>query len=146
MNLRRAGHIPDASVGEWLRDNQEALPKQALAVVSMMDSDDDVLEMPWARNMVAAPGGAELMPVVQLFSLLDDHNLFNGFDEVWLCDVAPEEAMPDLAHIVAPVNLATDDPGVAFEWGEKNGVVLGLGDGEGLNFIAMDPEIAALFT
>jgi hypothetical protein len=70
-------------------------------------------------------------------------DLFQGFDELWCFDNAPEIPKPDDLCIVAPLNLETGRvPACLTSWMAETNCRLALGGGIGLNFATPQPEIA----
>jgi tRNA threonylcarbamoyladenosine biosynthesis protein TsaE len=74
---------------------------------------------------------------------LAHRGLLNGFDEVWVLAGPDADAPPDGAAIVAPVRLDEGVPEATAAWLARSGARLGLGDGEGLNYVATDVALAA---
>jgi hypothetical protein len=61
---------------------------------------------------------------------------------VWLSGEAPLGPKPEGVSIVAPRNLSDEVPNEVAEWMYRSGCVVGLGDGEGLNYVTIDEDVA----
>jgi hypothetical protein len=87
-------------------------------------------------------GEAPIMEGDHLGDLDKDHNLFNGFDEIWFFRDIPSVGLPRGISIAGPTRLDEMVPDGLIDWMRKAGCDLGLGDGIGLNFIAWDRAVA----
>jgi hypothetical protein len=114
-----------------------------------MDSDRMVSDMPWAvaRGEQDPQWALSTSPLVisgaATFSLLDDSDLFAGFDELWIPSQLPVANPPDEAFLVAPRELDGEAPVGVLSWVSRLRCRLGVGDGEGLNYVADDLGLAA---
>ena len=87
-------------------------------------------------------GSGILLSGQQAVLLARRYLLFTHFDEVWLCREAPMEPKPEGVRIVAPCNLSEVVPSEVADWMWRSGCVVGLGDGEGLNYVTVDEGVA----
>lgn len=137
-------------VAGWLdstvRDFLEVLPPDSettrYALITRLDSNPDVASLR-ARSpelKAVAPrarvvGGGLLVPTRLLVADEVRAALFFGFDEVWFfpgADVAPK---PTSGSLVGPARITEARLGRLGQWMSENSCSLGLGDGEGLNFV-----------
>jgi hypothetical protein len=68
--------------------------------------------------------------------------LFTHFDEVWLFREVPIEPKPEGVRIIAPYNLSEEVPPEVANWMYRSGCIVGLGDGDGLNYVTVDERVA----
>jgi hypothetical protein len=78
-----------------------------------------------------------------LLTLIDDHDFLPGFDEIWLCDEIPRSGKPGHFRLTSDVRLRSEPPPGLAEWMLQARCRAGLGDGDGLNFVTFDDELAA---
>jgi hypothetical protein len=78
----------------------------------------------------------------QTVLLARNYLLFTHFDEVWLFREAPMEPKPKGVSIVAPYDLSEEVPSEVADWMWRSGCVVGLGDGECLNYVTIDEGVA----
>jgi hypothetical protein len=74
--------------------------------------------------------------------LLKQPRLFFGFDEVWFFASRPSDPKPADASIVGPARVDQRRMDAIGEWFVRNHGTLGLGGGEGLNFVVKAPRPA----
>jgi hypothetical protein len=72
--------------------------------------------------------------------LMRDPNYFTGFDELWLFPSAPGAPKPASLVLTSERPIEVSDELVRWMCA---GCLVGLGDGDGLNFATCDPRIAA---
>ncbi len=123
------------------------------ALISAVDSSFDVRELlsliPLLRRLgwhyyelgkgVVIPGG--LLP-----NLIEEHDYFNGFDEIWFFEFAPSEPKPEAVPLTSDIKLKQGPADSVLTWMRSNGCIAGLGDGDGLNFVTFKPSLAELFS
>ena len=90
----------------------------------------------------AEVGDDVAVDVSTLLDLIEKHDLFSGFDEIWLCPRDPESAKPSDVRLTSDVSLGPDPPPGLAEWMRSAGCFAGLGDGDGLNFATFSPDLA----
>ena len=119
-----------------------------LVLVSSIDSDRAVSEMPWVRRHLDrdASWAISTDPLVisgdRLLAAAQEDNVLNGFDEIWVPENLPLSAPPEEAYLVAPRMFDMTLPDEVRDWMQKSGWRLGLGDGDGLNYVVSDLPLA----
>ena len=83
-----------------------------------------------------------------LCKIVLNEDLFSGFDEVWFSEEKPIMPKPTDVTLTAEIPI-TDARNsevrlMIAEWITKSKYVLGLGDGNGLNYVTVDESIAHL--
>ena len=107
----RFGRHPNMSVRIWLEQRQAAVARLPFVLVSSMDSDRMVSNMPWAvaRCQRDPDWAISTSPLVisgsATVALLDETYLFGGFDELWVPSQLPVANPPNEAFLVAPREL-----------------------------------------
>lgn len=146
------GHL-DTSIGELLRKDADLLLRFAWILVTSIDSMTDLpAETIGGRVIERHPGcgflgKGLLIPGVDIAGVAAEFDFFNGFDELWCFGEKPKVEKPPDLSIVAPLDLAADDPPRLLPgWIKESGCLLGLGDGVGLNFATLDIGLARLLT
>ena len=138
------------TVSDVLDAGLELLPAFELAAIPVIDGTDRPGEWPAMRRRLRAEGirvahhrGALLLPPGELdqFAAL---GMFNGFDELYLCNEWNDELETFPGRITSDFTSFADATPLGLEdWMLEAGCLLALGDGLGLNFATPDPEIAA---
>lgn len=77
--------------------------------------------------------------------LIEEHGFFNGFDEIWFMPDPPKMGKPETLRITSDLGFEADPPAGLSAWMQETECLLGLGDGDGLNFATFDPKIADRF-
>jgi len=145
----RVGRLPNCSVRAWLEEHQVTVARLPLILISTFDSDRRVADMPWAvAKGRSDPGWAlSTSPLVisgsSTVDLLGDQNLFTGFDELWVPAQMPVIDPPDDANLVAPRDLDVEVPPAVLAWLTLSGCRLGVGDGEGMNYVVRDSDLGS---
>lgn len=118
------------------------------AVVVELDSDRQPAALRSLRAATESPGSfgsacadAWLVNPLGLKSLLQSR-IFNGFDEVWLSSAQPMHWEPPPAALTSDAPFPPPDPAAVANWMRSTGVIAGLGDGDGLNSVASDTQLA----
>lgn len=121
----------------------------AQALISTVDSSSRVSELPslppLLEQMGIDPqslGSGVLIAGGALLELLFERDFFAGFDEVWLFQSTPLSAKPEAVPLTSDVRLLQEPPAALTQWMYENDGFAGLGDGDGLNFITLDPDLA----
>jgi hypothetical protein len=83
-----------------------------------------------------------LLPTEQLAELNSRMQLFYGFDEIWFFPSDQIKPKPDSASLVGPARIDQVTLGKLGTWMSDNSCSLGLGDGEGLNFVLKAARLA----
>lgn len=142
---RLAASIPD------LLDAVDLLPEFQLAAVAVLDGNERPGEWPSIRRRLRAEGirymthrGALLLTPGEL-DRLSAVGLLGGQDEVYLVsewkdefEVFPGRISADLVDFEETTPLGLE------EWMVDAGCLLALGEGQGLNFAALDPALGEL--
>jgi hypothetical protein len=122
------------------------------ALISMVDSTPRVSELPSLVPLLqrlgrwySTIGGDVVVEVPTLMALIDDHEFLSGFDEVWLLDELPTSGKPEELRITSDTPLESEVPSGLAEWMAGSSCRAGLGDGDGLNFVTVDPDFASLW-
>ena len=122
-------------------------------LVSTLDSTAAVVQSRLGREAtrrcpgVAALGKGLLVPGADIANLVDEFDLFQGFDEVWCFEDRPTVVRPDTFPLVSPTRLAGGDvPPALVDWMKATQCKLGLGDGGGLNVVTPSEDIALMLT
>lgn len=114
------------------------------ALVTMVDSSPEVSQMPWAvpfaDNAQRSAGPSLLLAVETLLEIVGEEKVLYGFDEVWF-SVSPDPVRPQPGMLTAPRQLV-ESPLSSAEASSAADMLLGLGDGYGLNFVVSDQRLA----
>jgi len=81
-----------------------------------------------------------------LLSLVDEHKVFDGFDEIWIFGERPIQDKPDAIRLISDRKLGPEPPGLLVDWMRNNGCIAGLGDGDGLNYATFSPVLDELWS
>ena len=118
------------------------------ALITCIDSSRDLRELRSGNEIVTSFGGSSFLEGAlattgdTLLALIEQCNVFNGFDEVWLFPNAPSKSIPAGIWITAPLEITKEMPSGLPEWMNQSGCSLGIGDGIGLNYITSDLSVA----
>jgi hypothetical protein len=144
------GWLADLTIRDVVGEHRDVFSLLPLVLIASIDSERQVAEMPWARQRIARDRTWALStePLViagsSIAELADEWaTLSNGFDEIWIPKDARVAVPPASSSLVAPRTLEASLPSAISQWMAESGCVLGLGDGEGLNFVTSDPELCA---
>ena len=137
------------SIGRLLAVDPTLFTRFGYLLITSIDSSTDVGGLATGYHLLEHCTGCSLLgeglvvPAAQLAQIAREFNLFNGFDEVWCFDRRPGVAMPTMIALVAPLNVERDPPPHGLEeWMRQSGCTLGLGDGDGLNYVTVMLELA----
>jgi hypothetical protein len=104
--------------------------------------------MPWVqRHLADDPSWAIVTPPLvvsgeRLLAAAEENHLFTGFDEIWVPERLPVSPPPEDVVLVAPNVFDVVLPDAVRNWLSQSGYRLGLGDGDGLNYVGTDPALA----
>ena len=122
------------------------------AMVSVLDSTPGVRRLPSLLPLLRSlrvvheeVGDDVAIPGTVLRSLIDEHDFFTGFDEIYLFHELPTRMKPDTFRITSDVPFGSPAPSGLADWMDLASCIAALGDGIGLNFATFDPTIAALW-
>lgn len=142
-----AGRLSDMGLGEFVMNHSSVFRSLPYVIVSAVDSETRTAAMPWAQERIGRESSwaKALSPLVISGTDLVDaarESVFNGFDEIWVVPVVSKLLPPDEASLVAPRRLDDGVPDGVASWMRDSGAQLGLGDGDGLNYVARDLGLA----
>lgn len=139
----------DTSIGLLLESQDAMFAGYAYVLITRVDSATDLRQVPTARAIIERYpacrflGGGLVIPAGALAEAGKEFNLFNGFDEAWWFSREPQLPKPDAVFLVAPLDLRDDAVSDQLrDWMRASGCELGLGDGVGLNYVALDESVA----
>jgi hypothetical protein len=122
------------------------------SVVSVVDSTPRVGRLPSLAPLIQSHGASLWLcgddiafEATFLLVLIEEHGFFNGFDEIWFMPDLPKIPKPETLRITSDLGFEADPPAGLSAWVQETKCLLGLGDGDGLNFATFDPEIASCF-
>lgn len=146
-----AAWLPNLSVLDIWDLIVEPASEDKRALITMLDSSDDVAKMP-AIEQLADDYGCEVAILDSgvildndCFAALRSHgaNFFTGFDEIWWPrdqSVAPK---PGTFRLTSEIPISDGpEPGLG-QWMYEAGIRLGLGDGCGVNVATFETSIAS---
>lgn len=146
-----SGWLPSMSIGDVVMDHPEVFNPDARVLISSIDSNLNVGELPFARDLSTGESRSSsrsLKPFVINGEVLQDlvsrNDLFTGFDEIWLLSDEVSAGPPPEVSLVAPMRLANSPSPEIQNWMMTSGSKLGLGDGDGLNFVGELPLVSLL--
>ena len=144
----RGGHKKDTFIADLVEEHPEFVESFPFALVTSLDSSSPS-SLPNVRRALAEHvdgfqevGSGVLLSGEQLILLARRYLLFTHFDEVWLFREAPMVSKPEEVSIVAPYDLGEEVPPEVADWMGRSGCVVGLGDGDGLNYVTVDERVA----
>jgi hypothetical protein len=121
-------------------------------LVSVVDSTPQVGNLPSLVPLIQSHGafyglcGEDVVIEAPfLLVLIEEHGFFNGFDELWFMSHIPAMAKPTALRITSDLRFEIDPPAGLSVWMQEAECLLGLGDGDGLNFATFDPGAADCF-
>jgi hypothetical protein len=139
-----SGWLHGCSLPSFVREHAAVLAEIPFAVVTMADSSAEVSQMPWAspwtNSAQRSTSSALVVSAASLVAIAVEEEVFYGFDEVWF-SVSPHPLWPQPGMLVAPRQLV-ESPLDPAEASAATHMLLGLGDGYGLNFVALDQTLA----
>jgi hypothetical protein len=151
MALQKMNELIARRVSTNGRSVKDFLSKFHSLLITSIDSTTEIAASRIGERLISADpdswflGSAVVVPGKNIARLDQALNLFNGFDELWCFSRKPKLAKPKDVWLVAPLNMESDaiSPELR-DWMVASGCQLGLGDGEGLNFITPLRETADL--
>jgi hypothetical protein len=139
----------NTSIGTLLENQDAMFAVYAYALITRVDSATDLRQVLTSRAIIERYpacrylGAGLVIPAGALPEVGKEFNLFNGFDEAWWFTLEPELPKPDEVFLVAPLDLRADAVCEQLrDWMRVSGCELGLGDGIGLNYVAVDESVA----
>ena len=143
-----AGHKKDLFIADLVSERPEFIESFPFALITSLDSSPptSLTNVRRALNEHVDEfwevGSGVLLSGQQTISLAREYLLFTHFDEMWLFGEAPIEPKPEGVSIVAPCDLGEGVPTEVADWMWRSGCVVGMGDGEGLNYVTVDEDLA----
>jgi len=132
----------DSTVHEFLHALSEATADTRYALITCLDSNPNPAsllktspELKPLRASSSALGTGILVPTSRLLSASSRQQIFFGFDELWFFPEPPLEPKPASGSFVGPARVDKARLNKLGKWLADNGCALGLGGGEGLNFV-----------
>src|ERR687897_276196 len=147
-----AGHNKDFFIADLVSERPEFIESFPFALITSLDSSPPSSLTNVGRALAKhvdefrQVGSGVLLSGEQLILLARKYLLFTHFDEVWLFREAPMEPKPEEVSIVALYDLSEEVPPEVADWMWRSGCVVGLGDGDGLNYVTVDERIARLLS
>ena len=144
IQILKAGFISDTSLGEFISAHATTFRRLPYVLISFIDSDSNVVDMPWVRaHLDSDPSWAlSQRPLIvtgtHFIQAVEGNLQLAGFDEIWVPSRWLVTPPPLTANLLAPRNLSDSVPAEVSEWMEETESRLGLGDGEGLNYVVRD--------
>src|SRR5688572_8035212 len=134
-----------------IRSVKDVLSKFHSVLITSIDSTLDIRTSKIGVRITSVDpdssflGPGIVVPGKNIARLDEALNLFNRFDELWCFERPPTLAKPEDVWLVAPLNLESEAISPQLRnWLAESDCRLGLGDGEGLNFITPRRETADL--
>jgi hypothetical protein len=145
----QGGYKEDLFIADLVADSPEFIESFPFALITSLDSSPPT-SLTNVRRALAEHvdeefrevGSGVLLSGQQTVLLARKYLLFTHFDEVWLFREAPMEPKPEGVRIVAPYNLSEEVPTEVANWMRRSGCIVGLGDGDGLNYVTVDERVA----
>ena len=144
----QGGYKEDLFIADLVAERPEFIESYPFALITSLDSSPPT-SLTNVRQALAeyldrfrGVGSGVLLSGRQLVLLARRYLLFTHFDEVWLFREAPMEPKPEGVRIVSPSNLGEGVPTEVADWMWRSGCIVGLGDGEGLNYVTVDEGLA----
>lgn len=138
-----------ASVADVVDAGIDLLPHFEMAAIPVLDNAERPGEWPEVRRRLRAEGiraekhrGVLLLPPGEL-DRFSSVGLFRGIDELYLLSEWNDEFESFPGRITSDlVNFAEDTPLGLEEWMLDVGCLLGVADGDGLNYATLDADLA----
>ena len=151
--MPRAGFLQgvykeDSSIADLVEEHPGFIESFPFALITSLDSSPptSLTNVRQALNEhideFREVGSGILLSGRQTVLLVRRYLLFTHFDEVWLYREAPMEPKPEGIRIVAPYDLSEGVPTEVANWMYRSGCVVGLGDGDGLNYVTVDEHVS----
>jgi hypothetical protein len=132
----------DSSIHDFLELFAAAPKSMDYALMTCLDSNPDLASLldasPEFRSLMANArplGRGLLLPTKELLEAESSDRVFFGFDEVWFFPSEKIEPKPEAVGLVGPARVDQRTLNRLGAWMTGSSCSLGIGDGEGLNFI-----------
>ena len=145
----QGGYKEDLFIADLVADSPEFMESFPFALITSLDSSPPASLTNVRRalaehvNEFREVGSGVLLSGQQTVLLARKYLLFTHFDEVWLFRDEPPEPKAEEVTIVLPrYNLSEEVPTEVANWMRRSGCIVGLGDGDGLNYVTVDERVA----
>ena len=149
----QGGYKEDLFIADLVSEQPEFIESFAYVLITSLDSSPPTSLANVRRALkehvdkFREVGSGVLLSGQQTVLLASKYLLFTHFDEVWLFRDEPPEPKAEEVTIVLPrYNLSEEVPTEVADWMWRSGCVVGLGDGDGLNYVTVDERIARLLS
>jgi len=148
MNIKLLTGNIDYSIAMFIDKDFEVLSQFPYSIISSIDSNrnpiDLITDKEIAKTISNFKDISKQLSILtkDLKKLLQEFDLFNGFDEIWFFSEIPKNPIPQAFWITGPREIQTDFPTGLLEWMEINHCGLGLGDGIGMNYVTIYSNIS----
>jgi hypothetical protein len=139
----------DSSIHDFLEVLSPRTASTRYALITCLDSQPEPASLlqksPELQSLVSKIeilGSGLLLPTRWLLESKNTQRLFFGFDEVWFFPGREIQPKPRTASLVGPARLTQTRLEKLGPWLETNACSLGLGGGEGLNFVVRAQGLA----
>lgn len=143
-----SGWVPRLSVRELIERHPDVFRSADAVLITMLDSNENIHELPAVAGTFSNSESTELLSLepfvvngAGLLRLLDQRDLFTGFDEIWMLRHMVDSPPPVEASLVAPEQVGSEPPEAVAAWMKESEAVLALGDGIGMNFVGADENL-----
>jgi hypothetical protein len=143
--LSQEGYVAgwlDSSVHDFLEVLSPRAQSTKYALVTCLDSNskpasllDRSPELKAHADAFETVGSGLLIPTAKLIEIEGDQRILFGFDELWFFRHRDIEPKPNSASIVGPARLDKARLAKLGKWIKASECTMGLGGGEGLNFV-----------
>jgi hypothetical protein len=138
----------DSSIHEFLGELPRTSKESKSAVITCLDSNPRPASLlkksPELKSLARTAhrlGNGLLLSTRRLLEVESRHRLFFGFDEIWFFASKPTQPKPTSLSLVGPAKIDHRKLRRICAWMSENSCSLGLGDGDGLNFIVKIPGL-----
>jgi hypothetical protein len=142
-----AAWLPGHSVAAAYDAISDLLPQDAHVLLTALDSDFELRNATRLHERLRSAGieslplgGGLVLTRAAVAELLNDTNYFTGFDELWVFPTFPATPKPSAVVLTSERQVEASEELVRWMGA---GCLVGLGDGDGLNFATCEPRIAA---
>lgn len=132
----------DNSIHDFLEVLSPSAVGAKYALITCLDSNTNMAslrqkspELKSIANKLEVVGTGLLLPTKLLLETDSSQRIFFGFDEVWFFPNKSIKPKPPALSLVGPARLSQARLEKVGKWMADNGCSLGLGSGEGLNFV-----------
>jgi hypothetical protein len=152
--LSQEGYVAgwlDSTVHDFLEVLSPRAQSTKYALITCLDSNvkpasllDRSPELKAHADEFESIGGGLLIPTAKLIEIEKGQRILFGFDELWFFRHREIEPKPSSASIVGPGRLDKARLGKLGKWMKASECTMGLGGGEGLNFVVRAHGLARI--